>query len=343
MALRAVPEHPKFAQLKQRLGRPKYVTLGLLEAIWHFCGRFTPAGNIGKYSDQAIEAWVEWEGGPGALIDALIETHWIDRDPTHRLLVHDWKQHADKAAKQALHRAKEEFCSPTVDTPGEQVTTPGEHEDQNKRGEFQPWGLPVPGAVPVPVPGAEVREPREIPPSKEPANDDPPEGLTPLQYAVGILEQAAIPAGFSLKSKMAEAVEMLAKLEACAPAEAAKRMLARVRLAQESNETVNGFWIEDGKWKDTPHGTNKPSSAHSRVATNHGALSAAVARRIGRTVGDSAGPDAVPVSAPRPCGLDGGIPAGLRATGRENLTRSGRGSSGGLAHHPRGEVFSPAR
>ncbi len=56
MALRAVPDHPKFADLKARLGRPKYVALGCLETIWHFTGRFTPQGNLGKYTDQAIEA-----------------------------------------------------------------------------------------------------------------------------------------------------------------------------------------------------------------------------------------------------------------------------------------------
>ncbi len=52
MALRAVPDHPKFADLMARLGRPKYVALGCLEAVWHFTGRFTPQGNIGKYTDH---------------------------------------------------------------------------------------------------------------------------------------------------------------------------------------------------------------------------------------------------------------------------------------------------
>src|ERR1700676_33196 len=42
MALRAVPDHPKFAALKAALGTPKGATLGWLEALWHFTGRFTP-------------------------------------------------------------------------------------------------------------------------------------------------------------------------------------------------------------------------------------------------------------------------------------------------------------
>lgn len=116
MALRAVPDHPKFADLKARLKVPKYRAAGLLEMVWHFAGRYTPQGNIGKYPDHAIEAWVEWDGKPGALMQALVDAHWLDRDPVHRLLVHDWAQHADKATKNALNRAKLPFCTPTVRT-----------------------------------------------------------------------------------------------------------------------------------------------------------------------------------------------------------------------------------
>jgi hypothetical protein len=120
MALRAVPDHPKFADLKQRLGRSKGATLGYLECVWHFTGRFTPQGNIGKYTDDAIEAWVEWDGEPGALIRALVNSKWVDEDSVHRLLIHDWPTHADKATKQALVRSKTTFCVPTVHTPGAQ-------------------------------------------------------------------------------------------------------------------------------------------------------------------------------------------------------------------------------
>jgi hypothetical protein len=89
VALRAVPDHPKFASLKARIGRPKYVALGCLEAIWHFTGRFTPQGNIGKYPDQAIEAWVEWDGEPGALISGLTASGWLNDHPVHRIVVHE--------------------------------------------------------------------------------------------------------------------------------------------------------------------------------------------------------------------------------------------------------------
>ncbi len=91
MALRAVPDHPKFSQLKARLRQPKGAVLGWLESIWHFAGRFTPQGNIGKYTDEAIEAWVEWDGKPGDLISALLWSGWLIESPVHRLTAWRWQ------------------------------------------------------------------------------------------------------------------------------------------------------------------------------------------------------------------------------------------------------------
>jgi hypothetical protein len=143
MALRAVADHPKLSNLKAILGCGRYQALGALEALWHFTGRFTPQGNIGKYPDSAIEAWVEWDGAPGELISAFTQSGWIDRDSTHRLLVHDWEQHADKATKQSLNRSKLAFCVPTV------------HTGRIQSSVLSP--LPEPEPVPVPVPAPETR------------------------------------------------------------------------------------------------------------------------------------------------------------------------------------------
>lgn len=130
MALRAVIDHPKFANLKTRINRSKYQTLGILETLWHFTGRYTPQGNIGKYSNSEIESWIEWDGEPDTLIQALIETRWIDINETHRLIVHDWKEHADNTTKIHLKRQKLPFidkCCDSVETvlrPPEPVPEP---------------------------------------------------------------------------------------------------------------------------------------------------------------------------------------------------------------------------
>ena len=158
MALRAVPDHPKFAALKTLLRQPKGAALGWLEIIWHFCGRFTPQGNIGKYEDSAIEAWVEWDGEPGTLIYALVKSGWLDRSEEHRLVVHDWAEHADRATKAALKRANKQFCAHTVNICAPPPSSEG--------------ALPVPVPVPVPVPGP---VPDPVPDPVLPRDEHPPE------------------------------------------------------------------------------------------------------------------------------------------------------------------------
>ena len=161
MALRAVPDHPKFACLKAALRMPKGATAGWLEMTWHFAGRFTPHGNIGKYTDAQIESWVEWDGEPGALIAALIDTGWLDRSAEHRLIVHDWHVHADNATKLSVKRSGKPFCTDSVDTVSQQC---GDTVSES----VTPLGLPVPEPVPepepVPGPGAGPEE-KQIPPS----------------------------------------------------------------------------------------------------------------------------------------------------------------------------------
>jgi hypothetical protein len=135
-----------------------------LEAVWHFTGRFTPKGNIGKYPNQAIEAWVEWDGEPGSMIAALVGAGWLDCDSDERLLVHDWSQHADKATKQALSRAQQTFCVPSVCTPcaDSELCTHTETESGTA------FGLPVPVPVPVPVPEPVQKPSRGKHEAKEP-------------------------------------------------------------------------------------------------------------------------------------------------------------------------------
>jgi hypothetical protein len=145
MALRAVIEHPKFAHLKDILKEPRAHCLGYLEAIWHFTGRFTPRGNIGKYSDSQIEAWVEWHREPGELISALKISGWIDCDETHRLIIHDWHTHADATTKLALKRSNSDFVAPVSAHSRDSVATP------SRLPEPVPEPVPEPEPAPVPV------------------------------------------------------------------------------------------------------------------------------------------------------------------------------------------------
>lgn len=183
MALRAVPGHPKFADLKAILKQPKGAVIGWLETMWHFTGQFTPQGNIGKYTDSQIEAWVEWDGEPGALIAAMVKARWIDRDTTHRLLVHDWAQHADKATKNALKRAGLDFCTPTVRTEISEEEK-SVHPSRLPEPVPEPEPVPVPVPEPAPEPGA---GPAPVPgPGPEPAPEPKTSPLPPTSRGVNL-------------------------------------------------------------------------------------------------------------------------------------------------------------
>jgi hypothetical protein len=106
----------------------------------------------------------------------------------------------------------------------------------------------------------EVEEKGERPPSpqakpkptEEPDdfNQDPetniPEGMALLQYACFVLQQASIPAGYALKIKTGDTIELLAKDEGCTLAVATKRLLDRMRNAGPQKWN---FWLQDGGWK----------------------------------------------------------------------------------------------
>lgn len=97
--------HPKTLDLAARLGVNRPTALGHLELLWHYCAQFTPQGNVGKYADGAIAGACDWTGDPQAFVGALVASGWIDPDPAHRLIVHDWPDHAPRWVMASLSRA----------------------------------------------------------------------------------------------------------------------------------------------------------------------------------------------------------------------------------------------
>jgi len=123
---RGAVDHPKLQRLQRRLKLTRFQAMGLMEALWHFVGRYSPEGDIGRWADEEIAAWVEWDGDAEELIDTLVLCGWLDRDPRHRLLVHDWPDHADEATRIALKRAGKTFC---VATPAPELASQAPAED----------------------------------------------------------------------------------------------------------------------------------------------------------------------------------------------------------------------
>ena len=100
---RNTPNHPKVRRLGRRIGG-QVVAIGVLEALWHFVAQFAPAGDVGRYQDEDIADGVFWEEEPATLIDALLDSGWLERSETHRLIVHDWPDHCEDAVHLFLAR-----------------------------------------------------------------------------------------------------------------------------------------------------------------------------------------------------------------------------------------------
>lgn len=126
---RGTIEHPKTAELAAALGVPLLMAVGVLESLWHWTTKYAPRGDVGRYSNAAIAMGIHWHDGPDRVIDALVETRWMDKSDTCRLIVHDWADHADKYTQEALADSGRDFADgrkPLSRKPGPKGKAPPE-------------------------------------------------------------------------------------------------------------------------------------------------------------------------------------------------------------------------
>lgn len=89
------------------------VVVGILERLWHATIRDAQRGDIGRLDDELIAEAVGWHGDANMLVDALVECRWLDRCVTHRLVIHNWGDHAPDFVKGALKRHGKDFAIAT--------------------------------------------------------------------------------------------------------------------------------------------------------------------------------------------------------------------------------------
>lgn len=100
----------KFKRLQGRLRLSHWQAIGLLEALWLFTSKNAPAGDIGRHTNEDIAFGIEWFTEADALIDTLIECGWIDRDETHRLVIHHWADHVPNWLKANFAKHGKQFA-----------------------------------------------------------------------------------------------------------------------------------------------------------------------------------------------------------------------------------------
>lgn len=108
--------HPKTKELAFTLEIPLPHAIGLLELLWAFVAQQTPQGNIGKWSNQVIAGEAGWQDDADRFVDALISVGFLDENEDHRLLVHDWSDHAPNWVHAKLKKKGRRIISPDLRT-----------------------------------------------------------------------------------------------------------------------------------------------------------------------------------------------------------------------------------
>lgn len=106
-------DHPKTLDLSARLDVSLPTVIGHLELLWAFTAKKAPQGNVGKWPDGSIARACYWEGNPSLFVNAVIDSGFADSHPEHRVLIHDWKDHAPRWVMSKLSRAKLEIFGTT--------------------------------------------------------------------------------------------------------------------------------------------------------------------------------------------------------------------------------------
>ncbi len=110
--LREAFDHRKLKRLKKRLGLRMWGARGICESLWHVTAREAPQGDIGKLTNDEIADAIDWAESADVLVKALIESELLDECRTvHRLLVHDWAEHADNGVRNKLKNRGLEFIT----------------------------------------------------------------------------------------------------------------------------------------------------------------------------------------------------------------------------------------
>lgn len=104
-------DHPKMKSLARSLRIPIYAANGIVARLWWFTGQYTPAGDIGRFSDDDITEAIGFEIDRSTeLISSLVRAGFLDESPDHRLIIHDWSDHCEDTVHARLARKVELFA-----------------------------------------------------------------------------------------------------------------------------------------------------------------------------------------------------------------------------------------
>ncbi len=111
MAKSGTFEHPKTKRLARLLKAPNYAALGLLEAFWHWVGRYAPTGQLDADAMEDCADTLRFHQGGEMLAELLSQSGWLDTFEDGTYYVHDWHDHAIDGVKKDLQRTGRKFAN----------------------------------------------------------------------------------------------------------------------------------------------------------------------------------------------------------------------------------------
>ena len=84
--------HRKTYRLASNLQIPQYSAVGILVSLWTWALDNAEDGSLCEFPSNAIARACFWDGDPSVLVEALIESGWIDED----MSLHDWYDYAGR-------------------------------------------------------------------------------------------------------------------------------------------------------------------------------------------------------------------------------------------------------
>lgn len=83
-----------------------YAAIGIVVSVWLWAAQNAPDGSLGGFAPEDVADAIGWKKAAGKLMDALVDTGFIDRAEDGSLSIHDWDEHA-AMFQDAVHTQRE--------------------------------------------------------------------------------------------------------------------------------------------------------------------------------------------------------------------------------------------
>jgi hypothetical protein len=98
-------KHPKMLDLASRLNCTIAQAIGHVSLLIDWTADYAIQGDVGKWPNGAIARASGWEGDAEEFVLCCIASGWLDEHQIHRLILHDWPDHAERWVKAKLTAA----------------------------------------------------------------------------------------------------------------------------------------------------------------------------------------------------------------------------------------------